>query len=309
MKTTDQNIAPNINFDKIDKHPNILIAASLWDMDRFNAAKICYKFMRTIDDMIDDRKASQETLGCMEKQMLSERVHNWISCLDRNINEDPFINEVSGTITKFKIPLKLFHNFARAMQFDIDHQGFATYDEFIHYAEGASVAPASVFVHLCCLGEKDGEYLSPAFDIVELARPCAIFSYLVHIIRDFEKDQKENLNYFAHDLLAKYGLSPQKLRDIAYGAPVPTEFRLLIREYVEYAKYWAGQTLLAIQNLESSVKGRYMASLVVIYSLYDMVFKRIDVENGNFSTAELNPSMAARLVALEITVTPDTLVT
>ena len=33
------------------------------------------------------------------------------------------------------------------------------------------------------------------------ATPCAMFSYLVHIIRDFQKDQQNNLNYFADDVM------------------------------------------------------------------------------------------------------------
>ena len=46
-----------IDFHKIKDHPNILIAARFWEDDRYQAAQTIYKFMRHIDDMIDDRKA------------------------------------------------------------------------------------------------------------------------------------------------------------------------------------------------------------------------------------------------------------
>ena len=74
------------------------------------------------------------------------------------------------------------------------HDGFRTFDEFLDYAEGASNGPASVFVHLCCLDKIQDEYFPKDLVISDVARPCAIFSYLVHIIRDFQKDQFNNLN-------------------------------------------------------------------------------------------------------------------
>jgi hypothetical protein len=51
------NTLGRIDFHKIKDHPNILIAARFWEDDRYEAAKTIYRFMRFIDDMIDDRKA------------------------------------------------------------------------------------------------------------------------------------------------------------------------------------------------------------------------------------------------------------
>ena len=49
-----------LDFEKIIDHPNILIAANFWDEDRFLAAKTCYKFMRAIDDLIDNYKSENQ---------------------------------------------------------------------------------------------------------------------------------------------------------------------------------------------------------------------------------------------------------
>lgn len=295
MKTKNheiQNMLEHIDFESISKHPNILIAAKFWDRERYEAAKVCYKFMRAIDDMIDDRKAELETFDCMEKQLLTEKVNNWISCIDEFQSDDPFIQEVVETVTRFKIPLKLFHNFARSMLFDINNNGFQSIHEFITYAEGASVAPAAIFIHLCCLSEKDGEYFPPPYDVTDVARPCALFSYIVHIIRDFQKDQHENLNYFAEDILTRYGLTPADLKNIANGAPIPEAFRSVIREYLEYADEYSMQTVMQIENLISRLSERYLLSLHIIYALYLQVYDRIDPEKGQFTMEELNPSMS-----------------
>jgi phytoene/squalene synthetase len=123
-----------------------------------------------------------------------------------------------------------------------------------------------------------------------MARPCAIFSYLVHIIRDFQEDQLSNLNYFAEDILHKHGLTASELREIAMGAPVPDSFRGVIREYYDQALAYGLQTMEVLDRLQHELKGRYLLSLHVIYSLYKMVFDRIDPARGSFTTAELNPT-------------------
>ncbi len=102
------------------------------------------------------------------------------------------------------------------MVYDIDHDGFATLKDFLEYSKGASVAPASIFVHLNSISKKTENTCSP-FDVREAATPCAIFSYFVHIIRDFQKDQLNNLNYFSDDLIMKYDLTREQLSEIAHG--------------------------------------------------------------------------------------------
>ncbi len=284
------DIIQGIAFEKIEKHPNILIAARFWEDDRYNAARACYGFMRMIDDMIDDRKARDEAISCIEQQVLAEKVRNWLACLEGASEKDPLITELTSTIERFHIPLKLFHSFARSMMFDVDHSGFSTFDEFLVYAEGASVAPASVFVHLCMLSRSGNEYTPVDFDVVDVARPCALFSYIVHIIRDFQEDQLNNLNYFAADILEKNQLTPADLRNMAGGAPVKESFRTVIREYHDIARHYQMQTLAELEKLSSKLNGRDLFSLHIIYQLYKQVYDRIDPDKGSFTAAELKPS-------------------
>ncbi len=289
METEAKEIVRQIDFEKIKDHPNILIAARFWDNDRYQAAKTCYKFMRMIDDMIDDRKADEATISCMEKKLFIDKVNNYIDCLDGIDLKDPLVEEIVATLNTFKIPLKLFHTFAKSMIHDINFDGFQTFGEFLDYSEGASVSPASVFVHLCCLGRINGCYIEPPYDIVEVSRPCAIFSYIVHIIRDFQKDQHGNLNYFPKDMLTKYHLLPADLKEVAKGGQVPDSFRALISEYCQYAEIYRQQTLDQINRLTPLLEPRYLLSLHIIYNLYLQVYERIDCKSGSFTTAELNP--------------------
>ncbi|MBT4411026.1 MAG: squalene/phytoene synthase family protein [Bacteroidetes bacterium] len=290
--TTSHNLERfhQIDFNKIIDHPNILIAANFWDTDRFQAARICYKFMRAIDDMIDNYKAENKEISVSERKWFENQVKEWLQAVKTgNHDDDPLKKDLITTIDTFRIPHWTLEDFAKAMLYDIDHDGFETIDTFINYSQGASVAPSSIFVHLCGISRSNGTYNDPVFDVREAAKPCALFSYLVHIIRDFQKDQFDNLSYFADSTIIKYGLTRELLSDFAHGTPIPQAFRDMIREYVALAEKYRIQTLEVIDKISPFLEAKYQLSLNIIYNLYDMVYKRIDVDHGQFTSKELNP--------------------
>lgn len=279
-----------LDFDKIKDHPNILIAANFWDDERYYAAKICYRFMRMIDDLIDDYKSSHSYISENEQNKLVNEVQLWINSFKDNSITDSTDQELSNTLHRFHIPLWIMKTFAKSMIYDIHHNGFSTFSEFLNYTEGASVAPASIFVHLCGLQKKDGQFNPPSFDIKKAASPCAVFSYLVHIIRDFQKDQNNNLNYFADDLIARNGLSREDLKNISHGSSISKGFRSLMKEYYLQADIQRQRTYTVIQEIKPYLESRYRLSLDIIFNLYLMVFERINIENGSFTAEELNPT-------------------
>jgi phytoene/squalene synthetase len=290
--TIDQylDIYNSIDFEQIKDHPNILIAARFWDDARYKAAKTCYKFMRAIDDLIDNHKSEYMGFSEDEKNDFCRKVDLWIDQINKPGTDNPLQAELIKTMNNFLIPAWPMRNFAKSMIYDIYNDGFSSIDAFIEYAEGASIAPASVFVHLSGLVEENSHYKNPRFDVKRAASPCAIFSYLVHIIRDFEKDQTGNLNYFADDLIKKYNLSRELLKEIASGAAVPQGFRDMINEYYLLADHYRQKTYDIIKEIKPLVDARYQLSLEIIFNLYLMVFERIDIKNGSFTAKELNPT-------------------
>ena len=280
----------SIEFHKIKDHPNILIAARFWEKERYCAAEVFYKFMRRIDDMIDDYKSSHKVIDEPEKKEFVANVNEWLKMIIESEGCNPLQKDLIHTVEKFKIPIWPLEDFAHSMIYDIYNDGFPTIDLFLEYSRGASVAPASIFVHLNGLTQKQAAYMVPAFDVKEAATPCAIFSYLVHIIRDFQKDQLNNLNYFADDLMRKHGLNRHDLKEIAWGHPVSDGFRNLIREYCSLAEKYLHKTHEMINNIRHYHESRYQLSLEIIFTLYLMVFEKIDVKNSSFTTEELNPT-------------------
>ena len=72
--------------------------------------------------------------------------------------------------------------------------------------------------------------------------------------------------------------------------PVTQGFRTLIREYYILAEEYRKKTIEVIHKIIPLVEPRYQLSLYIIFDLYLMVFERINIEKGNFTTFELNPS-------------------
>ena len=280
----------SIDFHKIKDHPNILIAANFWEEERFHAAKICYKYMRAIDDLIDNHKANNKVILPEIQNEFTITIENWLMDIVNSTKHEPLQKELSEIINVFDIPLWPFQNFAKSMAYDINNDGFTSLHAFLDYSQGASVAPASIFVHLCGLTKTDGKYQPPPFDVKQAATPCAIFSYLVHIIRDFQKDQLSNLNYFADDLIAKHGLTRQNLREFAEGKTINSNFRSLMQEYYQLADNYRLDTYDILQQINPLLRPRYRLSLEIIFELYLMVFERIDIKHGSFTSEELNPT-------------------
>jgi len=289
-KDTFLEIFNTIDFNKIKDHPNILVAANFWEEDRFCAAKICYKFMRAIDDLIDNHKAKNKLIEPGERKEFVANVEEWLKMIIVSKECNSMQSELRETIEKFRIPLWPMEVFAKSMIYDINNDGFPSLDAFLDYAGGASVAPASIFVHLNGLQKINGRYEPPQFDVKWAATPCAIFSYAVHIIRDFQKDQLNNLSYFADDLILNNGLNRKELREFADGKPVNDNFRNLIRQYYHLADEYRLRTYKIIEEIRPLLEPRYQLSLEIIFDLYMMVFERIDLDKGTFTSEELNPT-------------------
>ena len=277
------SVVEKIDFTSILENPILDIGARFWDKERYYAFASCYKAMRVVDDIVDDRK-SEGKIGSIEKGKLISKINETIFAKGK------IKDNLLDTIAKFKISNTPWERFAKSMVYDINNTGFKTIKSFLDYAEGAAIAPASIMIHLSALKKEENEFVAPEFDVIAAARPMAIFAYLVHIIRDFQKDANANLNYFADELLLENNLTVQKLKEISDSKKVSADFRNLIKKYYSLADEYRVKAQSIFDSTFSTFEPRYYLGLKVIFSLYLQVFERIDVTHGNFTTEELNPT-------------------
>lgn len=290
---TELDFARDVDFSQVLTNPILDIAARLWEPDRYDAFRVCYRSMRRIDDLVDDRKESSQTISPEEAERLASLLNDWLDEVRAGDRSQPFSAEFLKVIERFRIPLWPWERLNHAMVYDLMHDGFKSLLTFMRYAEGAAIAPASIFMHLCGVERGDGsEYIEPSFDLRLSARHLAIFSYLVHIIRDFEKDQLRNLDYFSDDMLLLHGLTREDLREVAHGGRIGEGFRRLMRSYHYIAGYYRAKARQTMDRVSPLLSPRYQLSLEMIYQLYLQIYERIDPERGSFTGQELNPTAA-----------------
>ncbi len=284
------DFARKVNFSEILTNPILDIAARVWEDDRYEAFKTCYRSMRRIDDLVDDRKATAEAISRSEAARFRSVIYRWLEKVRSQTRDGSFLTEFLDQVQHFAIPLWPWERLCRAMAYDLEHDGFADLRTFLRYSEGAAVAPASIFMHLCGVRPGENGYRAPEYDIRSTARPLARFSYLVHIIRDFQKDQSQNLNYFADNILRKCNLDAAALRTMADKGEPDSRLRSLIGRYVEFGRHYRTQARAMIDRLACVLQPRYHLSLEIIYGLYGQIYDLIDPEKGCFTAAELNPT-------------------
>lgn len=290
IRPTDIDFVENLDFSQILTNPILDIAARFWEDERYEAFRVCYRSMRVLDDLVDDRKSSGEPITDLEKRYYSQTIDDFVAFLQSDSVQDGMAGELMEVMRQFAIPIWPWRRLAKAMVYDLSHTSFPSFLGFLRYAEGAAVAPAAVFMHLCGIGRKGGTTVSPRYDIREAARPLALFSYLVHIVRDFQKDTQENLCYFADDLLRKYKLDTVLLSRIAGGEEPNGAFRNLIAEYHRFGEYYRARARKSIDRTKPLLPERYQLSVEIIYGLYFQIFERIKPTQGSFTGEALNPS-------------------
>jgi phytoene/squalene synthetase len=114
--------------------------------------------MRKIDDLIDHYKERHEYIREEDRAKFIGKVDDWLQMVRTSRRTYPFQKELISTINRFRIPVWTIENFARSMVYDINNDGFPTVKAFLDYSEGATVAPSSIFVHLCGIRKDNGVF-------------------------------------------------------------------------------------------------------------------------------------------------------
>ncbi len=302
QRSPSLDFALEIDFSGVLTNPILDIAAQVWEPSRYEAFKVCYRSMRRIDDLVDDLKSEHGAVPGDMAEFAEREISAWLSSLRAGTLDDEYGRLFLVTTKSFAIPLWPWERLGQAMVFDLQHEGFANFHVFLRYCEGAAISPAAVFMHLCGVRPKGNCHEAPLYDIRKTARDLAIFSYLTHIMRDFEKDQKAGLNYFAESILRHAGITEKEVRGLALSGKADDRLREVFRVYHAIAKRYQMRARSMVDSTLCSLEPRYQLSLELIYSLYCQIFERIEPATSTFSKRELNPTPEEVAEAVQLTV-------
>ncbi|MHC8495150.1 squalene/phytoene synthase family protein [Thalassospira sp. SM2505] len=187
------------------KNANLYRAAMRLSPERQRFFLASYASMRVIDDIVDDgflelpdaeRDAQRETV--------IETINQWqaqiISAKAGAKNPLPETGPLSGdvyealrlTLGRSDLATDPWIELADALHRDVAEEPMDEWDDFIAYCEGATAAPASIFVYLLSARfDPEIGYTSPLTNPpIYHARDMAIFCYIIHILRDLPDDIK-----------------------------------------------------------------------------------------------------------------------
>ncbi len=196
---------------------------------------VAYASMRVIDDFVDDdfmkRPPDERAAG---RAAAVARIAKWVAqaeaagggTLDVTLPgvDDP---EIFGALNVMLGGSSLgagpWRRLGDALIDDIREKPMATWDDFLGYCRGATVAPAEIFLYVLACFEQDGHFShDQALLLSDYAANMGAFCYIVHICRDLKKDvlagAAGQLVTIPADLLHAHGLDADQLAaDLASG--------------------------------------------------------------------------------------------
>lgn len=255
--------------------------------------------MRLIDDTVDDdflrRQASKRE--ATRSAMLAE-IEGWQAQALGISEEGPLPSQVvralHATAHRSNLGDGPWTGLAGAMRRDVDEQPMPDWSDFLSYAEGATVAPATIFIFL--LGAEPAESgfsWSLPHPPEHYARDLGIFCYLVHILRDFAKDaaRSERLITVPDALIQQAGLQKSEL-PLAVGARDP-RVGTLAEDLRQRAAGHLEAGRRALQDLKPLIGRRERFALSGLIGIYESLFNRFSADY--FSSMADAPALEQQL--------------
>lgn len=192
-----------------------------------------YAAMRLVDDLVDEGFLASQDQSPQRIARVKEQIEQWrcqaeaaaMGSFSRSKDSfDPLVFEaLNETVGRSNLGKWPWNALASAMVADVEGRSLETWSDFLEYAEGATVAPATVFLHILACEPNQGRYESlesPLF-YREKVREMAIFCYLVHIVRDLAKDASSSgqLVTIPNQVLAQTGLDKSSLATLLREDP------------------------------------------------------------------------------------------
>jgi len=283
---------------------NLLHAARLLPVSRQNFFFASYAAMRLIDDAVDDdflMRPAPERDATRDRML--EDIRAWeAQCLGRAEQgplPEPVRRAMRDTVLVSDLGEAPWRGLADAMRRDVEEREMTDWEDFLSYAEGATVAPATVFIYLLAAETEGGAFRIRLPEApVSYAADLGIFCYLVHILRDLAKDadRSERLVTIPSSLLAEAGLEKSRLSE-AVRSREPGVQRL-----ASMLRSRAGGHLesgrQALKRLKPLVGRREYMALKGLIGIYETLFERFSTDffDGLASARELEQTLRATLL-------------
>jgi phytoene synthase len=166
------------------------------------------------------------------------------------------------------------------MHWDLDHERFHTWREFLSHAEGASVAPTTIYLFLIASRRKSVSVSLPArFDVIGCGRQLGVFAYVGHILRDLSEDLRTGDNgliYVAGEDMKAYGVTEQLLFCDAEQGRSSEATRRLVAALSTRARTFLASGRSSLSCLSGQLDEDCEFILKLIVTMYERVLDKIE---------------------------------
>ncbi len=279
---------------------NNLYLTSCFFRERERYAAFCslYAVMRVIDDRIDSLPcaqrasaaviaAEQGVVGAWEQALLALVADPDAARVDhRACDHDAaglLLAHAAAATRQLDVPVVIWREFFAAMRRDVVASGlFATFDDFLAYTQGASVAPTTIYLYILMASFDAGSAQPAAAQrdyVAALGQTLGRFAYLGHVVRDLPNDVvagEQGLWYVSRADLDACGLDEDRIRaDVARAQSSPGLTQLVA---ALVARAWAfhrdSRALLARNRIPMRSDCAFVLELII--RIYEGVLRKVE---------------------------------
>lgn len=280
-----------------DRNNLYLTSCFFQEPAKYKAFCVFYALMRVVDDRVDgllDRVALSERDRCREREVVSA----WDEAVTEALlgrtatravvrecdhpHAADLLDAFADSATVFRTPPALWTDFFRSMQWDLDHDRFDTWQQFLTYAQGASVTPTTIYLRLLASRSdpSTGAFSLPqGLPIAKCGRQLGTFAYLAHIVRDLAEDLQTGARgrlYVTSEDMILHGVTYGGLTRDLKKKRASRATRALVADLLGRARHHLGEGRTTAAALQEKLEKDCAFILELIITMYERVILKIE---------------------------------
>lgn len=220
--------------------------------ERRRAITALYAFCREVDDAVDE---------VSEPDAARMKLNWWRAELERLYSgspDHPVARALAPAVERHELPREHFEALIAGMEMDLDHRGFATFDELAAYCYHAASVVGLLSAEI--FGYEHAETRAYAHDL-------GLAFQLTNIIRDVREDAMRGRIYIPAEDLEAHGVQPGELAQPS----TPEHVRALLKVQTERARGYYERALAQLPDRDRHAQRSGLIMAQIYMTLLDEI--------------------------------------